>query len=174
MSDAITGLVRIIHIVTAVAWVGGALLWGNVLAPRVMQKGPPAIRRPFAEAVIPQMTRYYQIVASLAILSGFVLVGMIWGWSDYFAAFQAPGGYGAALGLGAISAIAMAIVGFGIIAPTGKKMLAFMQTVSAPPTPEQQAQLGAMGKKMGIMGMLVMAFGTIAAIGMAWAVNVVR
>lgn len=174
MSDAITGIVRVVHIVTAVAWVGGALLWGNVIAPRVLARGPPQIRRPFAEAVIPAMTRYYKIVAGLAILSGFVLVGMLWGWEDYFGAFQAPGGYGAALGLGTLSAIAMAIVGFGIIAPTGKKLIAAMQGASTPPTPEQQAQMGAMGKKLGTMGMVVVALGTLAAIAMAWAVNVVR
>lgn len=173
MSDAITGIVRVIHIVTSVAWVGGALLWGNIVAPRVLARGPPAIRRPFAEAVIPAMTRYYMIVGPLAILSGFVLLGMIWGWGDYFAAFQA-GAYGGALGLGALAGVAMAVIGFGIIAPTGKKLIATMQTINGPPTPEQQATLGALGKKVGIMGMLVMTFGVIAAIAMAWAVNVVR
>lgn len=170
----LTGVVRVFHIVTSVAWVGGALLWGNVIGPRVMAKGPPQIRRPFAEAVIPAMTRYYQIVASLALLSGILLVGMIWGWSDYFAAFQAPKGYGPALGIGALSAIAMAIVGFGIIAPTGKKLIAAMQAASTPPTPAQQTDLAAMGKKVGMMGMLVMVFGTIAAICMAIAVNAGR
>ncbi|HET6403344.1 MAG TPA: hypothetical protein VFH78_01750 [Candidatus Thermoplasmatota archaeon] len=175
MADAITGIVRVIHIVTSVAWVGGALLWGNIIAPRVLQRGPPQIRRPFAEAVIPAMTRYYMIVASLAILSGLVLVGQIWGWGNYGQAFQEPtGGYGLWLGIGAVSAIVMAIIGFGIIAPTGKKLVAFMGTMNGPPTPEQQAQLGAMGKKLGIMGMLVMLFGTVAAVGMAMAVNVFR
>lgn len=173
VSDAITGLVRIVHIVTSVAWVGGALLWGNVVAPRVLARGPPAIRRPFAEAVIPAMTRYYKIVASLAILSGLLLVGMIWGWEDYSGAFQA-GAYGMSLGIGAVAAIAMAIIGFGIIAPAGKKMIATMQSINGPPTPEQQAQLAALGKKVGIMSMLVMGFGTLAAIAMAWAVNVIR
>ena len=173
MSDALTGVVRLVHLFSSVAWVGGVFLWSMVVAPRIMQRGPPAIRRPFAEAVIPAMTRYYQIVASLAILSGFLLVGMIWGWGDYFGSFQA-GAYGAALGIGAVAAIAMAIIGFGIIAPTGKKMIAAMQAINGPPTPEQQAQLGALGKKVGMMSMLVMAFGTIAAIAMAWAVNVIR
>jgi uncharacterized membrane protein len=174
MADAVTGIVRIVHIVTAVMWVGGALLWGMLIAPRILRDGPPQIRRPFAEAVIPALTRYYMIVGPLAILSGFVLVGMLWGWDDYAGAFQRGGGYGAALGLGALSAIAMAIVGFGIIAPSGKKLLAAMASASTPPTPEQGAQLGALGKKIGIMGTLVVLFGTLAMVCMAWAVNVVR
>ena len=173
MHDPLAAVVRVIHIVTAVAWVGGALLWGNIIGPRVMARGPPAIRRPFAEAVIPAMTRYYQIVASLAIVSGFVLVGQVNGWGDYFGVFRS-GQYGLWLGLGALSAIAMAVVGFGIIAPTGKKMLAAMAKINGPPTDAQQAELGALGKKVGMMSMLVMAFGTLTALAMALAVNVVR
>ena len=173
MSDAITGVIRVIHILSSIAWVGGALLFGNIIGPRVLQRGPPAIRRPFMEAVLPAMTRYYMIVGSLAILSGFLLVWRLFP-GDFGGAFQVSGGYGTALGIGTVSALAMATVGFGIIAPTGKKMLAAMQRMTGPPTPAQQEELGALGKKIGIMSMLVMIFGTIAAIAMATAVNVVR
>ena len=173
MADTLTGIIRVIHIVTAIAWVGGVLLWSNVIGPRVMMRGPPQIRRPFAEAVIPTLTRYYMTVGIVAILSGLLLVWRLYP-TDYFGAFQVPGGYGAALGIGAMAGIALAIVGFGIIAPTGKKMLATMAKINGPPTDAQQAELGAMGKKMGIMGMLGMALGTIAAISMAIAVNIVR
>lgn len=177
MADVITGLVRSVHVFTAIMWVGGAFLWSMVIAPRILKNGPPPIRRPFAEAVVPAITRYFQIVGGLAILSGFVLVGMIWGWSDYFAVFQPggaePSGYGAALGLGAAAAIGMAIVGFGIVAPTAKKMVATMQTINGPPTQAQQDQMAAIGKKMGMMSMLVMLLGSLAILGMAWAVNVV-
>ncbi|HUR69006.1 MAG TPA: hypothetical protein VM370_07140 [Candidatus Thermoplasmatota archaeon] len=173
MSDALTGVIRVIHIASAVAWVGGALLWGNVIAPRVMARGPPQIRRPFAEAVIPAMTRYYMIVGPLSILSGLVLIWRLYP-TDYFSAFQVGGGYGPALAIGALSAILMAIVGFGVIAPTGKKLLAAMGAASTPPTGEQQAELGALGKRIGMMSMLVILFGTIAMFGMAWAVNAVR
>jgi len=53
-------------------------------------------------------------------------------------------------------------------------MLAAMQTINAPPTPAQQEQMGALGKKMGMMSMGVMLFGRVAIIGMAWAVNAIR
>lgn len=177
MADMVTGLVRLVHIFSAITWVGGAFLWSMVVAPRVLRDGPPAIRRPFAEAVIPAITRFFQIAGGLAILSGLVLVGMIWGWSDYFAVFQpgsaAPATYGMWLGLGATSAIAMAIVGFGIVSPTAKKLLATMQSVNGPPTQAQQDQLAALGKKIGMMSGLVMLFGSLAIVGMAFAVNTV-
>lgn len=174
MSDAITGLVRVVHMLTSVMWVGGAFLWSMLIAPRILKNGPPAIRRPFAEAIIDPITNFFRIVGGLALASGIVLVGMIWGWGSYFSAFEASGGYGPALALGVLGATAMAIVGFGIVAPTAQKMLATMKTINGPPTDAQQAQMGAIGKKMGKMSMLVMLFGTIAIIGMAWAVNVAR
>lgn len=174
MSDAITGVVRVVHMLSAVTWVGGAFLWGMLIAPRVLARGPPAIRRPFAEAVIPAMTRFFMIAGVLTLLSGIVLVGMIFGWGDYFDAFEGANGYGVALTLGALAGIAMAIVGFGMSAPTGAKMLRAMQGVQGPPTEAQQAQMAALGKKLGILGMTTILLGTIAVIGMAWAVNVAR
>lgn len=174
MSDAITGLVRLIHIFFAVAWVGGVFFWSMLIAPRLLRDGPPPIRRPVAEAVIPAITRFFKVSAVLALASGIVLVGMIWGWAKYFDAFQAGGGYGPALSIGALAAIGMAIVGFGIVAPTGQKMLATMQGIQGPPTPAQQAELAALGKKSGMMGMVVTALGSIAIVGMVWAVNAIR
>lgn len=173
VSDATTGLVRLVHVFSAITWVGGAFFWSMVIAPRIMQRGPPAIRRPFAEAVIPAVTRFFQIAGGLAILSGIVLVGMIAGWDNYFDVFRG-GAYGTWLGLGAVAAIGMAIVGFGIIAPAAHKLLATMATINGPPTDAQQAQIGALGKRMGMMGMLVVLLGSLAIVGMVLAVNVVR
>lgn len=173
MSDAITGVMRILHVVSAVFWVGGAALWSMVIAPRVLARGPPGIRRPFAEAAVPGMTRFLQINAILALVSGFILVGMIWGWDNYDGAFQTPT-YGPSLSFGVFMGLGMAIVGFGFAAPTGKKLIAAMQAASAPPTPEQQAQLAALGKRLGMLGMVTITLGTLALIGMVWAVNNIR
>lgn len=172
MADAITGIVRVLHIFSAVMWVGGAFLWSMLIAPRILKNGPPAIRRPFAEAIIGPLTNFFRIAGGTALVSGVVLVGMLWGWSTYFRAFEVPGGYGISLTIGVLGAIAMAIVGFGIVSPTAHKMVATMKTINGPPTDAQQAQMAAIGKRMGVMSMLVMVFGTIAIIGMAWAVNV--
>lgn len=173
MSDAATGVVRLIHIFSAVAWLGGVFLWNMVIGPRTLKNGPPQIRAPFAQAVIPAMTRFYMISGVLAILSGLVLVGMIFGWSDYASAFQ-NGTYGVWLGLGAVAAIGMAVVGFGLTAPAGKKMLELMGSLKGPPTAEQQTELAARGKKLGILGMVAMLLGTLALVGMVLATNLGR
>lgn len=178
MSDAVTGLVRVLHILTSATWLGGVFLWSMVVAPRVLKNGPPAIRRPFAEAVFPAITNFFRVAGISALVTGFLLVGMIWGWGDYFAVFQPDGpaaaGYGASLGLGTVAAIGMAIVGFGIVWPTAKKMVTTMQSMNDPPTPAQQTEMAAIGKKIGMMSMVTVVFGTIAIVAMAWAVNVYR
>lgn len=174
MADTVTGIVRLIHLFSAVAWLGGVFLWNMVIGPRVLKNGPPQIRAPFALAVIPALTRFFMISGVLAILSGFALVGQLFGWSNFADAFQVPGGYGTSLGIGATAAIGMAIVGFGLAAPAGQKMLTLMESVKGPPSAQQQEALAAQGKKMGILGMAAMLLGTIALIAMVWAVNAVR
>lgn len=175
MSDAVTGLVRLVHIFSAVAWLGGVFLWNMVIGPRALKNGPPQIRAPFALAVVPAMTRFYMIAGILAILSGFVLVGQIHTWGRFGDAFQiTTGGYGAWLGIGATAAIGMAIVGFGMTAPAGKKLLDLMGSIKGPPTEAQQAELATHGKRLGIFGMLAMLLGVITLVGMVLAVNAVR
>jgi len=177
MSDTLTWVVRYVHILSAVTWLGATMLFSMLIAPRVLRNGPPAIRRPFLEAILGPLTRYFGVAAGLTMLSGFLLVGQIYGYSNIGDAFQVKAnGYGTALGIGVTSAILMAIVGFGIVGRTGAKMLATMQAMpaGAPPPAEKQAELMAMGKRMGMFSMLTVLLGAIALGGMVWAVNAIR
>jgi len=170
-------VIRFLHILSGVTWVGGAFLYSMVIAPRVLQRGPPPIRRPFLEAVLEPVTRYFYVAGVMTILTGFLVMGGIWGFDNISTQFQRSG-YGTALGIGVIAALGMAAIGFGVIAPTGKKLLARMQampapapgTPAAPPPPEVQAEMAAMGKRIGMMSMLVVLLGTVALGAMAWAV----
>src|SRR5581483_6729728 len=128
MSDTLTWVVRYVHILSALTWLGATMLFSMLIAPRVLRNGPPAIRRPFLEAILGPLTRYFGVAAGLTMLSGFLLVGQIYGYSNIGDAFQVKAnGYGTALGIGVTSAILMAIVGFGIVGRPGAKMLATMQ-----------------------------------------------
>ncbi|MEA3200127.1 MAG: hypothetical protein QOE90_1555 [Thermoplasmata archaeon] len=171
--DTLTWVVRYIHILSAVAWVGAAMLFSMMIAPRVLRDGPPQIRRPFLEAVLAPLTRWFAISTPLTILSGLVLVGQIWGWSNYGAAFQ-TGKYGVGLSIGFVAAIVSAVLGFAVVARSGEKLLKKMQSINGPPTAEQQAELAALGKRVGMGSMAAVLFGMIALGGMVWAVNAVR
>lgn len=175
MADAFTWVIRFLHILSGVAWVGGALLWGTIIAPNVLQRGPPPIRRPFLEAALAPFTRMMIVSGGLTIVTGFWVMGLLVGFSNISSTFQqAP--YGVALGVGALMAILMYVEGWLVIMPTGKRILAAMQTVppGQPPSEATQKELAALGKKMGIASMTSLLMGTVALGAMAWAVNVVR
>ena len=181
MGDVVSWAIRFIHIMSGVLWVGGAFLWGMVIAPRIMQKGPPAIRRPFLEAALKPISNFLMIGGVVTILSGIVLMGMLVGWSNLLATFQGthgPPGYGIALGIGFVAALIMVIEGVFIIKPTAFKLLAAMQAMPAPapgaPPAPPPPEIPALGKKLGIASMTTILLGTIALAAMAWAVNVFR
>jgi len=175
MADAFSWVIRFLHIVSGVMWVGGAFLWGMVIAPRVMQRGPPQIRLPFMETVLAPVSRYFNVAGAVTIVTGFWTLGLLAGWSGLVGAFQgdyAGAGYGAALGIGVVLAAAMALEGTLVIQPTARKLVAAMKTVQpgSPPPPE----VPALGKKLGMASMLSLLLGMVALGAMAWAVNVVR
>lgn len=175
MADALTWVIRFLHILSGVTWVGGAFLWGMVIAPNVLQRGPPPIRRPFLEAALKPFTRMMIVSGGLTIVTGFWTMGLIVGFSNIATTFQQVS-YGIALGLGALMAILMYVEGWLVIKPTGEKLLATMQTVppGQPPSEATQKELAALGKKIGIASMTSLLMGTIALGAMAWAVNSVR
>ena len=175
MADTLAWVIRFVHILSGVLWVGGSMLWGMVIAPNVLQRGPPPLRRPFLEAALKPFTRVMILSGALTIVSGFWVMGVLVGFSNISDVFQqAP--YGVALGVGALLAILMYAEGLLVIKPTGEKLLATMQTVppGQPPSEATQKELAALGKKIGTASMLNLLMGTIALGAMAWAVNVVR
>lgn len=178
MSDVLTGLVRFVHIISAVTWLGATMLFSMLIAPRVLRDGPPMMRRPFLEAILVPLTRYFAISSTLTIVFGFLLIGQIFGYTHVGDAFQVKG-YGLALGIGVVAAFAMAAIGFGVVGPTAKKMLGMMQAMPAPAPgggapPAPPAEMMALGKRMGMMSMLTVLLGAIALGGMVVAVNYVR
>ena len=175
MADVFTWLIRFVHILSGVMWIGGSFLWGMIIAPNVVQRGPPSIRRPFLEAALRPFTRLMIISGALTIVSGFWVMGLIVGFSNISGTFQqAP--YGVALGVGALLAILMYVEGWFVIKPTGEKLLATLQTVppGSPPPEATQKELAALGKRIGIASMANLLMGTIALGAMVWAVNAVR
>lgn len=177
MADAFTWFIRFVHIFSGVMWVGGIFLWSMVIAPNVLQRGPPMIRRPFLEAVLGKISRYFTIAGVLTILSGFWVMGLLVGFSNISETFEG-GAYGIALGVGVAAALAMMTIGLAVTQPTARKLLALMQSMPAPapgaPPAAPPAELPALGKRLGIASMTTLLLGFVALGAMAWAVQVVR
>lgn len=175
MADTFTWTIRFVHVLSGVMWIGGNFLWSMLIAPAILQRGPPMIRRPFLEATLSKLTRYLTISGSLTIISGFWVMGLLVGFaniSDVYAGKGMPAAYGTALGIGTFAALALLTIGLAVIRPTAHKMLDLLQTMKpdAPPP----AELPALGKRMAIASMTNILLGTIALGAMAWAVNTIR
>lgn len=178
-------VIRFLHITAGVAWVGGAVIWSMVIAPRLMQRGPPAIRRPVLEALIEALPRYFYTTGGATIVLGVTFLGVKYGWGNVLAVFQgtyAGTSYGYALGAGLLLAVGMLAIGYFVITPTSHQMLDMMKsmptpapgTPPSPPPADVQAKMGALGKKMGMASMLNVLLGVLAVAAMTWAVNQVR
>lgn len=182
MSSTIVWVLRFLHILAGVSWVGGAFLWSMVIAPRLLARGPQPIRRPVLEALIDAVPRFFAGSGIATIVFGVLLVGAIAGWANFFSTFTDTGGYGDALGVGLVLALVALVVGFAVITPTAKRMLAVLQSLPAPapgappapPPASVQQELQALGRRLGIASMMTVVLGTIIVGAMAWAVNYVR
>lgn len=119
MSPAIIIILRILHIVTGVFWVGSIMFLNMFLGPSVAATGPDGskvmqelVRRGYFEKII--------IVATTTILTGLILVwnyvhlvGMSW--------FSLPFGRGISTGM--LAAIIAWVMGVFIIKPTMTEMM---------------------------------------------------
>lgn len=170
MGDFLSGLVRYLHVFTAVMWVGGIFLWSMLIAPSLAKRLPPQVAAPFGKAVIPRLTSYLTIAGVLALLSGVWLLAMLWD-GDMRAGFEAPNGYGIGMTLGLVAAIAMLGVAIGLIRPAATRLVAL-----PPPQPgaAPSAEGPALMKKLKMGGMINMLLGTLALAAMVWSVNVFR
>lgn len=170
MGDFVSGLVRYVHILSGVMWVGGLFLWGMLIAPTLAKRVPPGAAPPVLRPLIPRLSRYLLIAGVLAILSGVVLIQLIWDSPD--AGFRAEaGGYGIAMSSGLLGALVMLAIGLFVSIPSGKKLLALPPPApGAGPHPEA-AKL----QKRLMMGTMVnLALGSFVLLTMVWATNVFR
>lgn len=81
-----TAILAWLHIGSAIAWLGGGIMFGVVVAP-ALSKLSPGSSGEFFVKVVPRVIRYFQIVAGSTVLFGVLLlyVGMSNGDFGHFA-----------------------------------------------------------------------------------------
>jgi uncharacterized membrane protein len=128
-------LLRLIHIVAGVFWVGATLFLAAFLLPSLRGVGPAA--GPVMEQVV-QVRRlpvWMMSATILAILSGLALYGQD---SAGFHSAWMHSGPGRVFGLGGLLGILAAGVGMAVNAPTGKRLGALAAEIKlhgGPPSP---------------------------------------
>jgi hypothetical protein len=168
MSDAtLMALLRIIHIVAGVFWVGSAIFIAGILLPTLQAVGPSG--GPVMEHLV-QVRRLpvrLMIGMALVILSGLALY---WKDSNGFQSAWMRSGPGVVFGLGAVLGIAGGIVGMSTSAPAGRRLAAVTTALKArggPPTAEELAEIQRLQARVRVAGQVVAVLLVLATTAMA-------
>lgn len=96
MSVNTWSLVRFVHVVAAMGWVGGQLLLSTVVLPVLRSQLPPAVRVP----LVRRTAQRFALVANVGLLPALVATGIALAWHRgvTFGSFDDPG-YGRLLGI---------------------------------------------------------------------------
>lgn len=162
MGSQITVIVlRLLHFGGGVFWVGGLTMLSRFVLPSAAAIGPAggAMMRELAQ--VRKVPIAMSVAGLTTILSGLLLYGRMEMASSHTFS-HSPMGITLAIG-GAIAIIA-ALVAHFVTRPTGMRMVALGNEIGAqggPPSPAQQAELGALRAKMqsvtkAVVGMLML------------------
>ncbi len=153
MSDILTLYVlRALHIVVGVFWVGSVVFLSMFLTPSIRAAGPAG------GAVMQQLMgvrgvpRWLMGAAIVTLLSGF---GLYWHDSGGFQSAWLASGPGRVFGLGGALGLVTAIAGMAVNAPTARRMGELggrLQAAGRPPTPDEQATLAALQSRLSRAG----------------------
>lgn len=156
-------LLRIIHVVGGVFWVGGTLMMTFFIAPTIGATGESGQR--FVGHLMNNLkfSNRMSIAAGLTILAGFILY---WIDSQGFTSAWMSSGAGRGFGIGA----GFALIGFvfGIlIGRTTKAMAQLGGQIQGKPSPDQMNQLQGLGKRQATYSAIAAATLVIATVFMA-------
>lgn len=158
-------VLRLIHVVGGVLWVGGDLVYFAYLEPTARAVQPDGQR--FMSYLMGQ--RRFSLLTAisgiLTVFSGFLLY---WRISDFKAGWILSGP-GLMLTAGAVLAFGAFFLGALFIAPTAKKMGQVSHAVKGPPSPGQLSELRQLGERLAKFGRLETALGLLALAAMALA-----
>ena len=167
MTPGIIMLLRVLHIVGGVLWVGTAVFIAWFLGPSLRAVGPAG------GAVMGQLTQvrrlpiWMMVFMSVTLIAGFLLY---WANARVGGAAWLGSGPGRTFGIGGVLALAGGVVGMVVTAPTGRKLGALGATLAAagrPPTPDERATMEALQQRLAKAAGLVAVLVVLATMAMA-------
>lgn len=165
--DTYMVVLRIVHILAGVFWVGAAFTTILFIQSTAREVGPAAA--PFMAHLggKKRLVDWVLRAAGLTILAGLL---MYWEVSDGLDGDWIGSATGVSLTIGALAAIAAFSLGLSVVRPTLMSTLAIGREVAAsgvPPSPEQSARLQALQHRAKAVGQVIVPLLVIAVIGMA-------
>lgn len=160
---------RLIHIVFGATWVGIAVFLSLFLLPALRAVGPAGGAVMQHLAVVRRLPLYMMLITVVTILSGGWLM---WHDAGVFGMEWFHQGAGRMFGTGATLAIIAAIIGMSVNTPAAKRLGTLSESIQQAgraPSPAEQAEMQALGKRLAIAAMLVMVLVVCAAATMSMA-----
>jgi uncharacterized membrane protein len=165
-NNFITLLLRLIHILAGIFWVGVAFLMAGFVLPALRESGMEGGRFMQQVMVRRRLPLFLGLAMLLTLLSGLTMYARLASATHGTWASTRPG---IAYGVGGLVAIVAAIVGFGISGTAGRRMMAIGQRVAEAggPTAEQQDELARLQDRSSVgmriaAGLLAVAAGAMA------------
>ena len=162
--DIVAVVLRIVHIVSGVLWVGGAGLFFFYLEPSIKKLGPDADK--FVDEVVNRrkVPIYFMTVSTLTVVAGAIL------YLRDFGATIDTSPFGLALGLGGLAALIAWLGGNLLIPSTLVKLTAIgaeMKASAGTPPAELVARLEATQERLRLIGTIDIVLLLIAVVAMA-------
>lgn len=160
-------ILRILHIVAGVIWVGGAIVLAEFVLPSIKAAGPAggAVMRQIVE--VRKVPMIMTNLAWLTVVAGFALYYLnMRGSANNWGASAT----GMTFGIGGILAVIAVIIGATVSKPAADKLGALgaqVQSAGGPPTPEQVAAMQALQAKLTVGVRAAALFAVLAALVMS-------
>ncbi len=167
MSPTVIVILRIVHIVCGILWVGGVVMVGIFIMPSVMAAGP-AGGAVMKEMV--QVRRMPNILMGLAIATVLAGLGLFYNDARGAGNTWASSRMGMIISIGALLAIISVTIGATFGAPTAKKMgahAAAMMARGGPPSEADKAEMARLQRRVLLASRLVAVLVVLAATAMA-------
>lgn len=161
-------VLRLIHIIAGVLWVGGAIFVFRFVEPTAKELGPRA--EPFMTGLVEtrKMGLYFMIVSGLTVLAGTILF-----WIDSNGdplAWITRDGTGLSFGIGGLAAWIAFIIGVVAVKPAVERLGALgaaMRDAQGPPSADEVARFEATQARVKTLGQIDLVLLGIAVVTMA-------
>ena len=143
--DILVLILRLLHIIGGVFWVGGALAMNFFVAPTMRATGDAG--KQFAGHLMgrTQFSQFMMYSGIASIIAGFILYGID---SNWFTSEWQSSGPGIGFSIGAVFALVGMATGI-MNGSNNRKMGSLGVQIQGKPTPEQAAQLASIQKQQG-------------------------
>jgi len=165
--DWLVIVLRILHIGSAVLWVGGAAIFSFFVEPALNALGPDAEKVTGELITRRRLPTYFAVASTTTVLAGLVLY---WIDSNGLQLSWITSTSGLAFTIGGLAAIVAYVAGAVLVSPTVKRVAAIgeeMKAAGGPPTPDVLARMGAAQHRLRQIGMYDLGLLFVAAVLMA-------